>query len=201
MHEQSLPADSELIQGFLKGETEAVEAVRGWITRAAYPFRARLSHAWDDLLQEIYLELVRALRQGRFRGESSLKTYVWRTAGYVAIGKLRKQTRWTESQQRLERTGGSTTPASPLDLLLRQEAHDVRLEVLGRVPEECRRMWRWIVEGRSYRQMSRRLGVTEGTLRVRVLRCRRRLIELLRERLSPPTSVGTGEAEAGGTLP
>jgi DNA-directed RNA polymerase specialized sigma24 family protein len=42
------------------------------------------------------------------------------------------------------------------------------------MPVECQKLWRMIVAGMSYRQMSERLEVSEGTLRVRVLRCRKR---------------------------
>ena len=36
--------------------------------------------------------------------------------------------------------------------------------------------WKMIVIGHSYREMSQRLGVAEGTLRVRVLRCREKAV-------------------------
>jgi DNA-directed RNA polymerase specialized sigma24 family protein len=40
-----------------------------------------------------------------------------------------------------------------------------------------------VLAGLSYREMSDRTGVAEGTLRVRVLRCRKRAIELRAELL------------------
>jgi len=54
----------------------------------------------------------------------------------------------------------------------RSEVKDLLLRVLERVPAECRELWRMIHAGLSYREMSARLAVAEGTLRVRVLRCR-----------------------------
>ena len=44
--------------------------------------------------------------------------------------------------------------------------------MLDRTPRDCRELWRMILAGLSYREMSQRMSVAEGTLRVRVLRCR-----------------------------
>ena len=41
--------------------------------------------------------------------------------------------------------------------------------------------WRLIAMGHSYREMSQRMGVAEGTLRVRVLRCREKAVAVRRE--------------------
>ncbi|HSG41131.1 MAG TPA: hypothetical protein VLE27_15945, partial [Thermoanaerobaculia bacterium] len=56
----------------------------------------------------------------------------------------------------------------------RHADRDLLLRVLEKVPQDCQEMWRMIVAGLSYREMSLRLNVAEGTLRVRVLRCRER---------------------------
>jgi DNA-directed RNA polymerase specialized sigma24 family protein len=48
--------------------------------------------------------------------------------------------------------------------------------------DECRRLWLMILDGMSYQQMSQRLGASEGALRVKVLRCRKRAIAV-RDRL------------------
>jgi DNA-directed RNA polymerase specialized sigma24 family protein len=44
------------------------------------------------------------------------------------------------------------------------------------MPESCRELWRMLEQGMPYQEMSRRLRVAEGTLRVRVLRCRRQAL-------------------------
>ena len=54
-----------------------------------------------------------------------------------------------------------------------------RLEHLARLlPGECRTLWALVAQGLSYREMSARLGLAEGTLRVRAHRCRRRALAL-----------------------
>ena len=43
-------------------------------------------------------------------------------------------------------------------------------------PAHCRELWSMILDGLSYREMGVRLAVAEGTLRVRVLRCRQQAV-------------------------
>ena len=64
-----------------------------------------------------------------------------------------------------------------------REDKDLLLRVLDRVPQDCRELWRMIVAGLSYREMSLRMSVAEGTLRVRVLRCREKAVAARRGQL------------------
>ena len=46
------------------------------------------------------------------------------------------------------------------------------------MPADCRRVLQMILGGASYQEMSQQLQAAEGTLRVKVLRCRKRAVEL-----------------------
>ncbi len=167
-------SDSETISGFLRGDAAASVAIDGWIARAAGAFRSRLGAHWEDLLQDVRLEILRLLRRGSFRGESSLKTYIWRVVNHACLHRLRAQRRW-----RFEETDFDLEAArepSPFDRASGREAARLLLRVLARVPENCRELWRMILDGLSYQEMSGAIGVAEGTLRVRVLRCRQRAV-------------------------
>jgi RNA polymerase sigma factor (sigma-70 family) len=172
-----------MITGFLQGERAALSEIEQWIARAAWPFQRRLAAQWEDVLQEARLEMSRLLQQGKFRGEASLKTYLSRVVSYVCINHLRAQTKWqwTELENLPEPAGRAAD--SPLAQLLRKESDHLLLRVLAGMPEECRELWGMILDGSSYREMSRRLGVAEGALRVRALRCRQKATEL-REQLA-----------------
>lgn len=170
-----MPSDQEIVSGFLRGEPEAVATVDRWISRAAWPYQRRLADRWDDALQEVRLEVTRLLGTGKFRGESSLQTYLWRVVSHTCLDLLRVQDRW----KLVDLDGldpadepAATAPAIPA----RQEDKDLLLRVLDRVPQDCRELWRMIVAGLSYREMSARMRVAEGTLRVRVLRCREKAV-------------------------
>jgi RNA polymerase sigma factor (sigma-70 family) len=167
--------DQEMVTRFLRGENEAVGTVDGWISRAAWPYQRRLADRWDDVLQDVRLEVTRLLGSGKFRGESSLRTYLWRVVSHTCLDQLRAQSKWKWTD--LEGLDSADEPVSPGPPISgRQEDKDLLLRVLDRVPQECRELWRMIVAGLSYREMSLRTQVAEGTLRVRVLRCREKAV-------------------------
>lgn len=173
--------DQEMVTRYLKGEREAVGTVDGWISRAAWPYQRRLADRWDDVLQDVRLEVTRLLGSGKFRGESSLRTYLWRVVSHTCLDQLRAQSKWKWSD--LDDLDPADEPAGPAAIPSRQEDKDLLLRVLDQVPRECRELWRMIVAGLSYREMSLRTNVAEGTLRVRVLRCREKAVAARQELL------------------
>ncbi len=181
--------DRDTVTRFLRGEMEAVGMVDGWISRAAWPYQRRLADRWDDVLQEVRLEVTRLLGQGKFRGESSLRTYLWRVVSHTCLDQLRaqKKWKWTDLEEVDQRPDALESQPSGS---ARQEDKDLLLRVLERVSGDCKEMWRMIVAGLSYREMSLRLGVAEGTLRVRVLRCRERAVAARRDLLEGPPGNG-----------
>ena len=86
--------DEAIISGFLAGDSAAVARVDNWLERAASSFRRRLREQWDDVLQDVRLEVTRLLQDGKFRGESSLKTYLWRVTSHTCLDRLRAGQRW-----------------------------------------------------------------------------------------------------------
>jgi RNA polymerase sigma factor (sigma-70 family) len=176
-------SDQEVVTRYLRGDAEAVGTIDGWISRAAWPYQRRLANRYDDVLQDVRLEVTRLLVQGKFRGESSLRTYLWQVVSHTCLDQLRSQGRWQWTDlEELDEKKNALPPASGGG---RHEDRDLARRVLERVSEECRELWKMIVIGHSYREMSQRLGVAEGTLRVRVLRCRERAVAARAELLSP----------------
>src|SRR3954466_11540208 len=145
--------DQEVVSRYLKGDSEAVGTVDGWISRAAWPYQRRLADRWDDVLQDVRLEGTRLLGTGKFRGESSLRTYLWRVVSHTCLDQLRSQSKWKWADlDTLEVAGGPAGPQRGISS--RQEDRDLLLRVLDRVPQDCQEMWRMIVAGLSYREMS-----------------------------------------------
>ncbi len=163
--------ETDLAQRYLAGDRQAIRTIDGWIARAAWPFRRRLAHRWDDLLQDVRLEITRLLGQGRFNGDSSLKTYLFRVVSHTCVDQVRALSR--KPTEDLEALSSSEQPLAPGPGAAEVGVdRDLLIRVLDRVPDECRSMWRMLASGASYREMSDRMSVSEGTLRVRVLRCR-----------------------------
>lgn len=183
--------DRELIADFLSGDAEATATVGDWLRRAALPFRRRLSGEWDDLLQDLHIEVLKLLRGGGFRGESRLKSYLWKVVAHSCLDRIRKAKyrQWTELEDAV--VAGLPLTASPERLPPWNPSRDLLMRVLERTPQGCRRLWDMVVAGFSYQEMSGRVGASESTLRVRVLRCRQKA-SLVRAEL-----LGEGGAESG----
>jgi len=180
--------DRDMVARFLRGEREAVGTVDGWISRAAWPYQRRLADRWDDVLQDVRLEVTRLLGQGKFRGESSLRTYLWRVVSHTCLDQLRAQSKWKWADLETLETDDGASGLGHVQPVNRED-RDLLMRVLERVSHECREMWRLIVLGLSYKEMSLRMNVAEGTLRVRVLRCREKATALREDLL------GGGSAE------
>jgi RNA polymerase sigma-70 factor (ECF subfamily) len=171
--------DVETAAGFLRGEASAVASVDRWIAGAAAPFRRRLAGDWHDLLQEARIEILRLLRDESWRGEARLKTYVWRVVGHTCLDAMRRQKRRPALEPVDPESSLPSTEPSPLDLVIDEDARRRLLMALDAVPADCRDLWRLILSGLSYQQISAQTGVAEGALRVRAHRCRKRAIEAL----------------------
>jgi RNA polymerase sigma factor (sigma-70 family) len=176
-------SDEAIIERFLAGEPAAVAEVDGWLARAASSYRRRLGEQFEDAMQDVRLEVTRLLQEGRFRGDSSLKTYLWRVTAHTCLDRLRSGRRWSFVEYDGDSLDAADPTASSLPRGWSAEC-DLLLRVLARMEEECRRLWSMLIEGHSYREMSDETGVSEGALRVRVLRCRRRAQEVREELLS-----------------
>ncbi len=168
--------DQQLIADFLRGESAAVEQVADWLRQAAFRYRRSLTMPWEDVQQELLLEATDLLRRGRFRGESQLKTYLWRVAHCICLNLLRDQgrLRWSALEAHTERL--PAPGSSSLERVLKKESVN-ELTQLMEAMLECRKLWRMILDGKNYREMAQTLGVSAGSLRVKVLRCRRKAFE------------------------
>src|ERR1700682_4429939 len=91
--------DSALLQGLRSGQEAAYESL---IQRFEQPIYNIISRLLDDpadaadVVQEVFLKVFRNV--GTFRGESSLKTWIYR----IAVNEARNQRRWFSRHRRQE---------------------------------------------------------------------------------------------------
>lgn len=168
--------DQNLIERFLNGESEAVRTIDEWIAKAAFSYKIRLTHVWEDVLQTVRLEITRLLQNGNFRGESSLKTYLWRVVNTTCLSFIRKQMKAETVEIEAVFEKADETAISPIDALLQKETESIAMLVWAEMPVDCRELWKLILKGLSYDEMSREKQINSGTLRVRVLRCREKAV-------------------------
>lgn len=135
----------------------------------------------EDLLQEISVALWRALPS--FRGESSVKTFVYRVA----------RNRCVTYRARLRRRGERELRLAPEDSLaplmgaeprfpsrIEESQRSARLRAaVGQLPADLRRTLLLRLEGLSDQEIGERLGISANATAVRLFRARARLRNVL----------------------
>ena len=130
----------------------------------------------EDLMQEILMALWRALP--RFRGESSLRTFVLRVAHNRSITFATRRRPFAA----LPEEGLLPDPA-PLveERLIEQQHRDRLLAAIRRLPEAQRQAVMLQLEGLSQREIAALQETSEGSVGVRLTRARKALRALLIE--------------------
>ena len=140
--------------------------------------------AAEDVAQETFVRAWRGL--GRFRGESTFKTWLYRIATNVARTHLDRRGRRARIADRsLDdeaeplQAGDVPSPAPDAETALaRREAID---RALSELPDELRQaLVLRDVEGLDYKEIAGVTGAPIGTVESRIFRARRRLRTLLR---------------------
>lgn len=127
----------------------------------------------DDLAQEIRLALWVALP--KHRGDASARTYVLRIAHYCGAKFARRQPRWRPEIECIDASKDLFDALACADQRRRLHA------AVEALPSHERRALELLLSGLSYKEIARRLEISEGSASVRVSRARKRL----RHRLAP----------------
>ena len=136
----------------------AAQLVNSFLVRwNAYHFREE----WDDLTQEVISAAAIALRDGKLRNREAALGFLYSTARFKYVSRLRIQLRlegrealaWSEAIER----EGSRIPE--------ERRHELR-RALERLPERERRAVLAVyVDGQTYDEAARATGIPLGTLK------------------------------------
>ena len=166
--------ERSLVDAFGRGEPAAAGRVRGWIERVVRFGRWRFRDP-DNVVQEAFVRAYLAVRQGRFGGRSTFRTFVHSLATHVCIDVYRSERSRAGREADGVEPDSAAAPPAPEDAERRIAARE-RLAALSyvvqRLPAACRELWQWVyVEALAAREIAQRLAITEGNVRVRVHRC------------------------------
>jgi RNA polymerase sigma-70 factor (ECF subfamily) len=186
--------ERDLIARLSDGEEAAYETLLARFEHPIFNLVSRLTNDpgdAPDVVQEVFLKVFRNVHS--FRGQSSLKTWIYR----IAVNESRNHRRWFgrhRSQEiALEPTPGEThsyldwlpDPArSPMELAMDHERETLIEAALGEInPHYRAALVLRELEGLSYDEIAEILETSLGTVKSRILRGREALRERLTERL------------------
>jgi RNA polymerase sigma-70 factor (ECF subfamily) len=188
--------DYRLISGLQAGEEEAYERLIDRFQAAVYNLAWRLlSDPADasDVVQEVFLKIFRNVAS--FRGESTLRTWVYR----IAVNESHNRRRWlfrhrrgeTGIEETFEDSEGREKPLmdsgeTPFDFTMNREAQILLEEGLAAINPVFRAaLVLREIEDMSYDEISEILEVSIGTVKSRIMRGREALRRYLASRLDP----------------
>jgi len=194
------PDEATLLESLKTGDERSYESLVVKLQSPVYNLVLRLiedPNEAADVTQEVFLKVFRNV--GSFRGQSSLKTWVYR----IAVNEAHNRRRWFGRHRRpevgieLDETGRgyldiiSDPGRSPFDLVLNQEFQSA----IERALAELNPVFRSAVvlrdlEDLSYEEIADVLDVSLGTVKSRILRGRECLRKALTEQLEPERALG-----------
>jgi RNA polymerase sigma-70 factor, ECF subfamily len=183
----------QLILRLKEGEeaafTEAFELYRDLVYNLSYKLLADKAEAKDNT-QEVFLVLFRKIHS--FRGDASLKTWLYRVTFNQASNRIRwwRRRLWNRTESLSIRRGNGEGRAreipsdepGPERTALSSELQEALRQALAQLPFEQRAAVALRdVEGLTYEEIAAVVGVQVGTVKSRISRGRERLRELLQE--------------------
>jgi RNA polymerase sigma-70 factor, ECF subfamily len=194
--------DSELLRRAKTGDLDAFETLATRYERQVYSLALRIlrqEQDAEDVTQQSFLSALENL--AGFREEASFSTWLMRIATHAALKILRKRKGLemisleaaTEPQE-----GYDTIPhpefiadwrQSPEALVEQNETRRLIEGALAQVDEKYRVIFLLRdVEGLSVQETAETLGISEANVKVRLLRARMQLRELLTQAFGDPTT-------------
>lgn len=188
--------DDRLIEALRAGSPEAYERLVETFQQPVYNLVYRLMDdpsETPDVVQEVFLKVFRNI--GSFRGNSSLKTWIYRISFNEAYNHRRWFTRHRKQEVGLEKDDDesisyqevlSDPGRSAFDLVADIETHALVEEALvGLNPAFRAAVVLRDIEDLSYEEIAEVLQVSLGTVKSRILRGREALKKALASRLRP----------------
>jgi RNA polymerase sigma-70 factor (ECF subfamily) len=133
----------------------------------------------EDLFQEIALALWRAL--GRFRGECSIRTFVFRIAHNRALTAMTRRTR-TPISEEVDAERVHDPAENPERAAARAQQRERLAAAIRTLPIVHRQMLMLALEDLSHAEIAGVLGISENAVAVRLTRARRALRDRLESR-------------------
>ncbi|MDR2752796.1 MAG: RNA polymerase sigma factor [Oscillospiraceae bacterium] len=147
----------ESYQAFCAGEQSAFDALMAEFQQPLIFFLQGYVHspeAAEDLAEEAFVELL--LHKGRFKGQSSFKTFLFSVARHKAIDFLRReQRRRTVPLEEIAELGMRDDGHSPEEALEEQERALLLLDAMAQLPQEYGEvLWLLYVERLHYEEIA-----------------------------------------------
>ena len=178
----SVPTDEQLVEAFRQGDPEGFRGLVRRYQETMYRFAYRMTGNpmdADDLTQETFLRVYRNL--GKFRGEASFRTWLYRVARSRIANFRRRAVLDRLLLKKPEARGPEPEPGED-PLIRREEAARLR-EMIASLPDRQRTtLILKFFQGLKYREFAEVLECSVGTAKANLFHAVRALRARLREK-------------------
>ncbi len=190
-HQRKPDEDKSLVERAQKGDTTAFDQLVVKHSPRLYGLVYHMTSNHEDthdLLQDVFAKAYRSLK--RFRGNSSFYTWIYSIAVNMSLNFLKKRGRHRKlslddmdagvqfTDEYLEATAG-TTPVQEVNIHELQERLNMAMQQLSEDHRAVVTMFD--IQGMPHAEISKILGVSEGTVRSRLFYAHRQLQNYLEE--------------------
>lgn len=182
--------DAEIIDSL--SQNQDVDTSLKFLYRSHYEYLGRYvvnnNGNWDDaqdIFQEVMIAFTNLVRAGKFRGESSIKTFLYSLNKNIWLNELKKRSRAEVREMKFEKATDKTEHGISAAMEAR-EANAGLMKVMDELGETCKKiLLLYYYENQSMKEILTSLNYeNEQVVRNKKYKCLKQLEELLAENKS-----------------
>jgi len=139
-------------------------------------------HDAEDIFQEVVVGFIDAVQKNKFRGESSIKTFLYSMNRFAWLNELKKRGRAVKREFSYEKGQDKNEPDAS-QFIVRQEARTRVLEIVDQLGETCKKiLLMFYYENLSMKEILQKTEYeTEQVVRNKKYKCLKQLEQMLNE--------------------
>lgn len=156
-----------------------IEALFARYYQDVYRYLYRLSHdaaLSEDLASEVFLEVVKSI--ATFRGESDIKTWIFSISRHKWFAYLRRKNREIPTEELPDYIAGEISLEKQY---LDKEMAKRICEILDGEPDRTRKILLMRMEGYSFCEIGKQVGISENSARVIDFRAKAKIRDILKK--------------------
>ena len=187
--------DQQLIEAILNGDAKSygqlVNRYKDLVYTLAYRMLKHREEA-EEVAQDAFVKVYRSLN--KFKGDSKFSTWIYKVTYNTCLDRLKKNKKHFNDLPIDEYTEHKLeTIDNALEGMIKMERSDLIKRCINKLPSESSYLLTlYYFEELSLDEMSKIIGITSNTIKVKLYRARKKLAEILHQYFEPKSTMNYG---------
>jgi RNA polymerase sigma-70 factor (ECF subfamily) len=187
--------DQQLIEAILNGDAKSygqlVNRYKDLVYTLAYRMLKHREEA-EEVAQDAFVKVYRSLN--KFKGDSKFSTWIYKVTYNTCLDRLKKNKKHFNDVPIDEYTEHKLeTIDNALEGMIKMERSDLIKRCINKLPSESSYLLTlYYFEELSLDEMSKIIGITSNTIKVKLYRARKKLAEILHQYFEPKSTMNYG---------